>query len=163
MKKLILLLVLLASTLTNANANLDTIGLDERGFCYLGQDVDYSYSSLLDYQEANLYGLKANMSCETQRDLTFLLSSVQGIMGTVMAICGAAPEPVFSKTAMAVIALGMGGLTTANLIIRYAPCKKKGEEFDLTPEESLFVKSLACEKAGGVFDTGASECRYLPE
>lgn len=169
-KSLILILVMIATSFQTMANTSPAIELERHGICYLGSDLEYAYSSYMDYKE-NLIGIEgggfykasSRLSCETKNNLTLLLSSAQGLMGTVLAICGAAPEPVFTKSAMAVIALGMGGLTTANVLLRYAPCDNRSEEVVLNDQEAMIVKRMACEYAGGVFDTGKSQCVYLPE
>ena len=91
------------------------------------------------------------MTCMNKQAFLSAIYTVQAAFGVVNAICLVAPEPVVTKSIVAINA----GIGVANVILRNIPCTEDGELNETQREE---VAQEVCRLTGGDYDPTFDKC-----
>ncbi len=91
------------------------------------------------------------MTCLEKQGFLNAIYTVQATFGVVNAICLVAPEPVVTKTIVALNA----GIGVATLILRNLPCTDEGE---LNGRQRQQVLEEVCRLTGGYYDQFLDKC-----
>jgi hypothetical protein len=111
--------------------------------------IGISYSAQAD--ELEMAPCEMKMTCLQKEGFLNALYTVQASFGMVNAVCLIAPEPIVTKSIVAINA----GLGVANVILRNMPCTEDG---DLSEDQRQQVLEEVCRLTDGVYDPFMDKC-----